>query len=239
MVDADGTCLLLDCGFSAREACVRLGRLGISPEQLTAIVVTHEHGDHVRGVGALARKYALAVWASHGTCCRHLEGDLPNLNVVNGHDTCAIGGLYLEPFPVPHDAREPLQFVFGDGVHRLGVLTDTGHVTAHIERMLVGLDALILEANHDTDMLADGPYPPALKQRVGGRLGHLSNTQAATAITRLDSGRWQHLVAAHVSDKNNSRPRVVQALSGALGCEPHWIQVAPQDGVLSWREIKQ
>jgi phosphoribosyl 1,2-cyclic phosphodiesterase len=239
LVEEGRTRLLIDCGFSVRETERRMARLACSPEELTAILVTHEHNDHLAGVGALARKYRLPVWLTAGTeaAGRKRLGELPQREWLNCHSALAIGDIALQPFPVPHDAREPCQFVFGNGDKRLGLLTDTGRSTQHIEQQLDGCDALILESNHDPQMLAEGPYPPSLQARVGGALGHLSNGQAASILSHIDSGALQHLVAAHLSEKNNRPELAVEALSGALGCEPGWITLAEQDGGLAWREI--
>ena len=143
----------------------------------------------------------------------------------------------MQPYLVPHDAAEPVQYVFSDGVKRLGVLTDTGSSTKHIELMLSGCDALVLECNHDMDMLANGDYPLSLKQRVGGRFGHLNNADAGALLARLDNSRLQHIVAAHLSRKNNTPHLAVQALSSALNCTAEWVAVATQHEGFSWRQI--
>ena len=239
LVTKGKTAVLIDCGFSAKELEGRLSRLGMAASQLSAIVVTHEHNDHIAGVGALARKYRLPVWLSHGSygAGQRRLGELPERHTLNCHQPFAIGELELNPYPVPHDAREPCQFVIGDGARRLGILTDAGRTTQHIEQCLSDCDALILECNHDPLMLAEGPYPPALQARVGGSLGHLSNGQAAELLARLVVGRLQHLVAAHISEKNNRPELAAAALSGALGCEPGWVALADQQSGLGWREI--
>ncbi len=240
LIEEGDTRLLVDCGFSMREAERRMALLGASPQRLSAILVTHEHHDHLSGVGALARKYQIPVWLTAGTeaAGKRRLGELPQRVVLNSHSDFAIEDLNLHPFPVPHDAREPCQFVFSNGDKRLGLLTDTGCCTPHIERQLDGCDALILESNHDRQMLAMGPYPPALQARVGGSQGHLSNDQAAGILQCIDSRSLQHLVAAHLSEKNNTPELAVEALSGALGCEREWITLADQDGGLGWREIR-
>jgi phosphoribosyl 1,2-cyclic phosphodiesterase len=211
----------------------------MEPQALSAIVVTHEHNDHVAGVGAVARRYKLPVWLSHGSyrAAQKRLGELPERHSLNCHERFEIDGLELEPFPVPHDAREPCQFVVTDGDKRLGILTDTGRSTQHIEQSLDNCDALILECNHDPLMLAEGPYPPSLQARVGGPLGHLSNGQAADLLGRLKGDKLQHLVAAHISEKNNRPELAAAALSEAMGCEPGWIALAAQDTGLDWREI--
>jgi phosphoribosyl 1,2-cyclic phosphodiesterase len=229
---------MLDCGFSLSETVARLARLELAPGCLNGILVTHEHGDHIAGVAKLARKYSIPVWLTHGTLrTQNAAFETLQITEINTHIAFAIGDILVQPYPVPHDATEPVQFVFGDGARRLGVLTDAGHVTPHIESTLNGCDALVLECNHDAGMLADGDYPWRLKQRVGGRFGHLSNVDAAALLGRLDNSHLQHVVAAHLSRKNNLAELAVRALSGVLGCEDDWIAVATQDEGLAWREI--
>ncbi|MBK9160045.1 MAG: MBL fold metallo-hydrolase [Nitrosomonadales bacterium] len=239
LVGAGRTLVLLDCGFGLRDTTLRLARLGVSPEQLSGIVVTHEHGDHIGGVARLAHKFKLPVWLTHGTLrvqSKRLSG-LSLLHEIDPHQSFAVGDVEVQPYPVPHDAAEPVQFVFGDGARRLGVLTDAGCGTPYIEATLNGCDALVLECNHDSDMLRNGEYHYSLKQRVAGRFGHLSNDEAAAILARLDSTRLQHLVAAHLSRNNNLPELVVQALCGALDCEREWVGVATQEEGFVWREI--
>jgi phosphoribosyl 1,2-cyclic phosphodiesterase len=239
VVEAGKTRVLLDCGFSARETEARLSRLGIRAADLSAVVVTHEHSDHIGGVPRLASKHGLPVWLSHGTHAflAGIDQVPPDCHLFDTHSPFAIGALWVEPFPVPHDAREPAQFVFGDGARRLGVLTDTGRSTPHIEFMLNACHALVLECNHDANMLASGPYPPSLKRRVAGSHGHLDNAAAAAILRSLDTSQLQHIVAAHLSRKNNRAEFATQALAEALGCEPSWVGVADQDCGFDWREI--
>jgi phosphoribosyl 1,2-cyclic phosphodiesterase len=239
LVAAGQTLVLMDCGFGLKDTISRLAGLGVSPEQLSGIVVTHEHGDHIGGVARLARKFDLPVWLTHGTLRSQPKAfaDIAQLNEVDPQQSFAIGGLEVIPYPVPHDAAEPVQFVFSDGARRLGVLTDTGCSTAHIEQTLSGCHALVLECNHDSDMLMNSAYPLSLKQRVGGRLGHLNNQEAAGILARLDVGSLQHLVAAHLSRKNNTPGLAVRALCGAIGCEENWVGVATQEEGFAWREI--
>ena len=238
LIECGDTLVLLDCGFSMAQTGKRLGRLGKTTADLDAIVVTHEHSDHVAGVAALSRNAGVPVYATPGTARHRSLTGLETLRLFHPHDEpLAIGDLQVSPFPVPHDAREPVQFVFGDGDRRLGVLTDVGCWTPHIVAQLSGCDALMLEANHDPAMLAGGAYPPSLKHRVGGHQGHLSNHQAARLLSQLEVGRLQHLVAAHLSEENNTPALAREALSGALGCEAQWVAVARQDDGLAWREI--
>lgn len=237
LIEEGGTCVLVDCGFSVKETEQRLARLGKTVEDISAVLVTHEHGDHIKGVGALARKYKLPVWATQGTLAAGRLGEGVRPEIICSHTVFAIDAIEIQPFPVPHDAREPCQFVFGNGARRLGLLTDTGSTTPHIQGLLSGCDALILECNHDPDLLAQGEYPPALKQRVGGRHGHLSNGQAGDLLGKIDTGRLKHLVAAHLSEKHNTPELARNSLAAALGCATDWIAVACQERGLDWCEI--
>lgn len=239
LVHTGATYLLLDCGFGLKDSVARLARLGVVPEQLSGIVVTHEHSDHIAGVGRLARKFNLPVWLTHGTLRNQPKvfAGITALCEVDAHQSFAIGDLEVSPYPVPHDAAEPVQYVLGDGAKRLGVLTDAGSSTPHILAMLSGCDALVLECNHDARMLQEGDYPYSLKQRVGGRFGHLSNAQAAAILAGLDVSRLQHILAAHISAHNNTQELAVSVLSEVLNCEPGWVGVAQQQAGFDWREI--
>lgn len=237
LVEAGRTRVLVDCGFPVRETVLRLARLGIEPGSLSGIVVTHEHDDHVGGVARFAARYGVAVWMTHGTLRAAGAMGEAQVSVFDTHQPFAVDGLRVEPFPVPHDAAEPVQYVLGDGARRLGVLTDIGEPTAHVAAVLDACDALVLECNHDAGMLAGGPYPPHLKRRIAGRLGHLENAQAADLLARLDRSRLHHVIAAHLSETNNTPDLARAALAGALGCSPEWIGVAGQDSGFGWREI--
>lgn len=228
------TTILIDCGFSLKETTRRLQMLGHDASLIDAILVTHEHSDHIRGVGPLARKHNIPVWTTRGTASRADWGNIAEVNHIDVHHELEINDICIQPFPVPHDAREPCQFVLSDGDKRLGILTDTGSLTSHIEEQLSGCDALVLECNHDEAMLASGPYPPSLKERVGGRFGHLSNRQSAQLLDKLDTSKLSYIVAAHLSEENNSPDLARWALSEVLGCEAKWVQVAKQDTVLDW-----
>lgn len=240
VVEQASTRLLLDCGFGLKDSEQRLARINLTPDQLTGILITHEHEDHAGGVFKLARKYRLPVWLTHGTL-KMVERTLPSepleLRVIDSHSAFNINEIEVTPFPVPHDAREPVQYTFSNGDKKLGVLTDTGCSTPHIQEMLSSCHGLVLECNHDIDMLMNGIYPMSLKQRVSGRLGHLDNVSAANILRKLDNQQLKHIVAAHLSEKNNSPELAITALSSALNCEKNWIGIANQTTGFDWREI--
>ncbi|MFS2160897.1 MBL fold metallo-hydrolase [Pseudomonas sp. Pseusp122] len=236
LVASDTTCVLVDCGFSLRETERRLARLGLSAHQLSAILVTHEHADHVHGVGLLSRRYNLPVYLSSGTL-RGLRKPLEVAGLLGGGQQLQIGALTIDAVAVAHDALEPTQFVFSDGKRRFGVLTDLGSYCESILHSYTGLDALMIEANHCRDLLARGHYPYFLKQRVGGERGHLNNHQAANLVSELGWQDLQHLVLAHLSSKNNLPQLARQCFVDTLGCDPDWLQLADQDSGLDWRHI--
>lgn len=242
LVVAQGdTRVLIDCGFACAEAERRLARLGVAPASLDAVLVTHEHVDHLRGVARLALRHKLAVWMTPGTfsCWRDKERAAlaGQTSLFSPHEPFAVNGLAIQPYPVPHDAREPCQFVVSDGAFKLGVLSDIGRVTAHVRDMVTACDALVLEANHDAAMLAAGPYPVHVKRRVAGAQGHLSNAEAAGLLGAIDASALQHIVAAHISANNNTHALARAALAAALNCEERWVAVADQDEGLDWRRL--
>ena len=244
VAEVGATRLLVDCGLAPRDTVRRLARLGLAPADITGIVVTHEHDDHVGGVFAFAAKYALPVWLTHGTLRAATEagkGDATGavrINIVDGRTAFAVGDIEVRPYTVPHDAREPVQFVFTDGAFRLGVLTDIGASTRHVEDALSGCDALVLECNHDLDLLWASAYPKWLKQRIAGPFGHLDNGQSRALLASLDRSRLRHVVCAHLSQQNNRPDLARRALALALGCEDEWVGLATQEEGFAWRELR-
>jgi phosphoribosyl 1,2-cyclic phosphodiesterase len=182
------------------------------------------------------------VWITYGTLAALRTGDLAldaevSVRLVGGEQWEMIGDLEVLPFTVPHDAREPVQYLFSDGARRLGVLTDSGSCTVHIQEVLSGCDALVLETNHDLAMLMGGDYPQSLKRRVSGRLGHLDNQTSGDLLRTIECGKLKHIVAAHLSQKNNTPELARSALSSALGCEAQWVEVATQAEGFGWRSL--
>jgi phosphoribosyl 1,2-cyclic phosphodiesterase len=211
LVESGSTRLLIDNGFSGKEIIGRLTRLGLVPEMLTALVITHEHDDHIKGVGVLARRLNLPVYANGAThrAAAHRIGPLPVHREFGTGEPFVIGDLHIHPFSVSHDTADPVGFVVSDGTSRLGYCTDTGKITQLIKHHLQQCQALILEANHDVQMLQEGPYPLALKQRVLSSRGHLANGDSVDLAALLAEHHLQLLVLAHLSAINN-HPDLVQ-----------------------------
>ncbi len=235
------TRVLIDCGFSLRELDLRLARAGLELQQIDAVFVTHEHGDHVGCALGLAQRHGIPLWMSRGTWRAIGEPALPDApagpNFARDGDVVCIGDIELRPFTVPHDAQEPLQLRCSDGRSRLGVLTDVGSVTPHLLSALHDCDALLLECNHDAALLAGSSYPASLKARIGGRLGHLANDVAAKILGELRVRNLQHLVAAHLSERNN-RPALARlALAEACGAVAADIVVADPTLGFDWLSI--
>ncbi|MEG3593576.1 MAG: MBL fold metallo-hydrolase [Pseudomonadota bacterium] len=235
IVASQTTVLLVDCGFSYKEALHRLKRLELEPNDLSGIVVTHEHGDHVSGVETLANKHSIPVYASRGTWIEIGVNKFTNPIYIN--TLFSIGDIDVKPVKVPHDAREPLQFVFSCQGIRLGILSDLGSVSQGVIDGYQDLDAISVEFNHDKEMLDTGPYPNSLKSRVGGDFGHLNNWQAAEFLRRILSDRLQTVVACHISEINNDSSRVRQALDSVLEHQNVHRLIASQSDGFNWIQI--
>ncbi|MHB8622527.1 MAG: MBL fold metallo-hydrolase [Sulfuricaulis sp.] len=239
LVECGGTMLMLDSGFSARETVTRFERHDRNHDALSAILITHEHGDHCRGIASCARRFGVPVWMTAGTysALKNQFDETSDIRLINPHERFAIGDIEVQPFPVPHDAREPCQFTFSDGRTRFGFLTDIGSITSHVVDMLSDCDALVLECNHDARMLRDGPYPSSLKARIAGKDGHLDNGTAADLLSRIISPRLRYVAAAHLSETNNTPALAQAALAQVMGCETQWIDVAEQDEGLAFYNV--
>ncbi|OWW21728.1 MBL fold metallo-hydrolase [Noviherbaspirillum denitrificans] len=235
-----GTTVMLDCGFPIRETERRLQSKGMTPVDLAAIVVTHEHQDHVGGVFKFARRHHIPVWLSFGTyqaVQKHADG--VDIHFCRDGDRLAIRDLELVPYTVPHDAREPVQYVVHDGQFRVGVLTDAGQSTPHLIQALGGCDALVLECNHDRQMLANSSYPYSLKQRIGGVFGHLSNETAAEILSAVDKSRLRTVVGAHLSQQNNMPELAREALHGVTAGSGIDVMLACQEEGFDWIHLKK
>lgn len=242
VAESGATRVLLDCGLSARETERRLERRGLVAHDIAAIFVTHEHSDHLGSAFEFAARHAIEMHLTHGTLRAAQENGKYDASVrvqpIESRDAIAIGDLRIQPYTVPHDAREPVQFTFSDGALRLGVLTDIGAPTAHVVEMLSGCDALVLECNHALDLLWSGGYPGWLKERIAGPLGHLDNGASAQLLGAIDRSRLRHVIAAHLSEQNNRPELARRALAAVLGCAEKDVSVATQEEGFDWREVR-
>ncbi len=238
LIQQDETIVLVDDGFSLKDVEFRLAQKGLTPLQLTAILVTHEHGDHIKGVGPLARKFRIPVYVSHGTAQHDGLGKIPSLKIIDSHEVFTIGKLHVTPVVVPHDAREPTQFVISNGEFKVGILTDLGSFTPYIVAQYQSCHGLLLETNHDAKMLKQGPYPPKLKVRVAGDYGHLNNDQAGQFLKHINCDNLQHVVATHISGQNNSVDLAVGSICSSLNCPSEQVVVADQATGFDWLELK-
>jgi phosphoribosyl 1,2-cyclic phosphodiesterase len=219
LVQSRETLIMIDCGFGLKEAEARLEARGFKPEQLSAILVTHEHGDHLKGALMLSDRYEIPLYSTPGTA-RAFKREVAAFQPINVHQSFTLGDFIVHHL-------------------RLGVLTDLGSITPLVIEAYRHCDAVLLECNHDVQMLAEGPYPPSLKRRVGGDWGHLSNEQAAALLREIASERLQHLVLSHISDKNNHPELALQALAAVLEqspCEPA-ITVLSQEEGCPWLKL--
>ena len=218
-VESGGTAILVDAGFTGKEITRRLALIDRRPEQVAAIFLTHEHSDHIAGAGVLSRRLAIPVYANHGTVlgAEAKMGQAHAWREFASGDRLEIGGLSLHSFAVSHDARDPLGFVIADGVCQLASCTDTGCATNLIRARLMACQALVLEFNHDPDMLKNGPYPLDLQQRIRSRHGHLANAQAGELLRELLHGGLRQVVPAHLSETNNAPALALAAARAALG----------------------
>lgn len=229
---------MFDCGFGIREIQRRLERVQCRPDQISALVVTHEHGDHVRGVLPFVRRYHVPVWMSEGTF-RAIGKDFSgvDLRLCRDGDSFAVDDLQISAFAVSHDAREPLQFHVTDGIVKFGMLTDTGQITAQIRRALSGCNALMLECNYDDDMLAHSSYPFIVRKRIGSVYGHLSNRCAADFLSEINSMHLTKVIGAHLSETNNLPDLVLKSLHDAVNTDKVAVMVAGQADGFGWTEI--
>ncbi len=217
----DRTQILFDAGLSGIEIQRRCQSKGLDPAKLNAIIVSHEHADHIQGVGVLSRRFHLPIYISEKTektAGRYL-GKVSDIRYFDCGTSFSVNSLNISPFSIPHDAEDPAGFTINRNGIKIGIATDLGIATAMVKERLKACQVLVLEANHDPDMLIKGPYPWPLKQRIQGRTGHLSNIDSRELLSDLKHAGLQHVVLAHLSETNNTpekaRGEVIQALSGS------------------------
>lgn len=236
LVSYKNTLLMVDCGFSMREVLSRLQDVQCRPEQLTALLVTHEHADHINGVATLAKKLSLPVYATRGTARTGKLETIADVRWINLDETFQVGDITVRPVAVPHDAHEPCQFLFTAAGRRLGIITDLGSISVHVQQAFNDCHALLLEANHDAEMLWQGPYPEGLKRRVASDWGHLSNQQAEDFLHGINQTTLMTLVLGHISEKNNCLTRVKQHFQQfAQSCRQ--VTYASQDSGFDWLDV--
>lgn len=242
VVESGSHRLLIDAGFSCREILKRMKELDFDPKTLDALVLTHEHQDHCKGARLLLKRFKLPLWATGGTLSNAgLRGEAAKAGgEIRSGEPREIAGFVVEPFLIPHDASEPVGFVIEDPCgRRIGLVADVGCRTSLAWGRLRDLDVLILETNHDLDMLRNGPYPWSLKQRVAGRHGHLSNREAAEGLPELVGDRLRWVVLYHLSRTNNLPVLAAEAIGETLdreGC-PAQMAVTEQDHPTPWLEV--
>ena len=230
--------VLIDCGFSRKNLFQRLAQADIDPSQLDAVLVTHEHGDHAKGVQVLCETLTIPFYASFGTARKMQWLEHPLWRCLYPDQALVVGKLEAMPVIVPHDAEEPVQFVIENSrAKRLGVLSDLGSITPHILTHYSDCHGLQIEANHDLEMLRNGPYPPSLQARVASDYGHLNNQQTALLIEKLQWSGLQHLTAGHISEKNNSLELVSAAISQVIDCQAYNFNLLQQDQPSGWFEL--
>jgi phosphoribosyl 1,2-cyclic phosphodiesterase len=236
IIEGGSSAILIDAGLSAKECLLRMERAGIDPGRITALLVTHEHTDHIRGIDVLARKLEIPVHATEGTLADFLNFRRTSAkplvhHTCRDHEQFTIGDFLIEPFSTSHDAAEPCGFIIREGDIRVGYCTDTGIVTPHMHSLLRECDGIVLESNHCPEMLRTGPYPESLKRRIRSKNGHLSNPQAAECLR--DFGRDVPLVIlAHLSETNNTPEKAMGTAREGLGLfyELQRVTVATQCG---------
>lgn len=232
------TRVLIDCGLKLGDLEIRLEAAGTASSALDAIFITHEHGDHIGCARSLLKRYPIPIWMSQGTWLAlqspQWEPFQNMIHLARDGQSLEWGNLQAMPFTVPHDAREPLQLRCSDGDRTLGIVTDLGHVTPHVVSALQGCHALQLETNHDTELLKRSAYPNFLKQRVGGSWGHLANEASADLLQQVMHAELKHVVAAHLSERNNTPELARNSLSQVLACAASDIEVASPINGTPW-----
>lgn len=237
LVQAGETTLLIDCGFSMKESIARMYQLGVSPSDLDAVLISHEHGDHVKGIGPLSRKFGLEIWCTHGTYHRARDNRFASVRIFHAHEPFEIGCIMVDPFPIPHDAAEPCQFVFSVENTRFANVTDLGACTPHVKEKLEGVHGLVVECNYDNEMLRNGPYPPSLQARIRSDYGHLGNDQAGELLKELDHEGLQQILLGHLSEQNNSDARALATMEEHLADRHERIFVLAQHCCSQWFEV--
>lgn len=237
LVRTSNTLLLLDCGFTLKETTARMAKLGLSPANLDGVLISHEHGDHVKGIGPLSRKFAKPVWLTHGTHNALRDHRFTHTNFINAHQGFKIGDIEIDPFPTPHDAAESCQYVFSNQNVRFACVTDLGACTPHVEEKLTGVTGLLVESNYDEHMLSTGPYPQSLQARIRSDFGHLGNVQAGQLVKRLDHAGMQVILLGHLSEQNNTDDAALSTIAEYLPKNDNRVTVLQQHNCSAWFDL--
>ena len=231
-LESGGTSILIDAGMSGKELQKRLSAINVELSAIDAILVTHEHNDHVQGVGILSRRANIPVYANHGTfsAASKIVNKLFAYNEFETGGSFYFRNLEIHPFSISHDTEDPVGFRISDGDAAFGYCTDTGKVSRLMVHRLASCQALVLESNHDIEMLRNGTYPPYLKQRIRSSHGHLDNEAAAVLLQELAHEKLQHVVLAHLSEENN-HPEIAfhaaaEALNNKTDCRESTIRIS-------------
>lgn len=235
------TTLLMDCGFGLNETVSRLNRYGLSADKLNAILLTHEHEDHIKGAFSFSNKYKIPIYLSHGTfkmCKKRINDNYDiNFNIIESTQPFMINDIEVTPIPVPHDAREPFQFMFKSNSKSIAIITDLGFVTNHLIKTIKEIKALVIEFNHDKAMLINSDYPQSLKDRVSGMYGHLENMESIKLLKSINYEGINWIAAAHLSEKNNDENLVRRLISDATSKDMKLIKVIDQMNGVDWLNV--
>ncbi len=237
VINSGDACVLIDCGFNRKHTRLRLEELSLELSDLDAILVSHEHSDHAKGVVLVCESINKPFYSTFGTARSANWLGHPLWRCIESDECFQIGELTVQTVVVPHDSQEPVQFTVSDDQWKVGVLSDLGSLTPHVIAAYQNCHGLLIEANHDLQLLQQGAYPASLKRRVAGDHGHLNNQQAADLLSRLLWDGMQHVLASHISDKNNNLELVKKEFSAVLECDWQDVDAAIQGQSTGWRQL--
>lgn len=237
LVRSTKTSLLIDCGFTLKETLKRMATLGVAPSDLTAVLISHEHSDHVKGIGPLSRKFGVPIYLTHGTFRRLKDNRLLAYELFHAHAPFTLGDIEVDPFPTAHDAAESCQFVLRKDNISFAVATDMGVCPPFVLGKLAGVNGVLIECNYDDDMLRNGPYPPSLQHRIRGQFGHLGNSQAGPVVRAIDHPSLETILLGHLSEKNNTEQCALDAVLASVVRNPERVEVLTQHAASRWIAI--